>query len=82
MNKIYEQYRKEITNRERFVRMAERRVNRIMDALEKLGDCSNQKNLDYSNPDIKKIFEKIQKKVKETRLKFQGSSEKKRRQYE
>jgi hypothetical protein len=59
MNKIYEQYRKEITNRERFVRIAERRVNRIMDALEKLGDCSNLRNYDYSNTDIKKIFEKI-----------------------
>jgi hypothetical protein len=71
MNKIYEQYRKEITNRERFVRMAERRVNRIMDALEKLGDCSNLRNYDYSNTDIKKIFEKIEKRLKETRLKFQ-----------
>ena len=74
MNKIYEQYRKNITNRDRFVRMAERRVNRIMDALDKLGDCSNQRNYDYSNTDIKKIFEKIEKKLKETRLKFQGTS--------
>ncbi len=78
MNKIYEQYRKKITNRERFVRMAERRVNRIMDALEKLGDCSNLRNYDYSNKDIKKIFEKIEKKLKETRLKFQGTSKNKK----
>ncbi|UCC41766.1 MAG: hypothetical protein JSV96_07490 [Candidatus Aminicenantes bacterium] len=70
MNKIYEKYRKEITDRERFVRMAERRINRIMDALEKLGDCSDKRNYDYSNADIKKIFEKIEKKLKETRLKF------------
>ncbi len=82
MNKIYEQYRKNITNRERFVRMAERRVNRIMDALEKLGSCSNQRNYDYSNTDIRKIFEKIETKLKETGLKFQGTSEKKRRKYE
>ena len=78
MNKIYEQYRKKITNRDRFVRMAERRVNRIMDALEKLADCSNQRNYDYSNTDIKKIFEKIEKKLKETRLKFQGTSKNKK----
>jgi len=76
MNKIYEQYRKEITNRDRFVRMAERRVNRIMDALEKLGDCSNLRNYDYTNTDIKKIFEKIEIKLKETKSKFQGTSEK------
>jgi NH3-dependent NAD+ synthetase len=78
MNKIYEQYRKKITNRERFVRIAKRRINRIMDALEKLGDCSNQINYDYSNTDIKKIFEKIEKKLKETRLKFQGTSKNKK----
>ena len=78
MNKIYEQYRKKITNRDRFVRMAERRVNRIMDALKKLGDCSNQRNYDYSNTDIKKIFEKIEKKLKETKLKFQGTSKNKK----
>ncbi len=71
MNKIYEKYRKKITNRERFVRIAERRVNRIMDALEKLGGCSDKRNYDYSNADIKKIFEKIEQKLKETRLKFQ-----------
>jgi N-glycosylase/DNA lyase len=78
MNKIYEQYRKNITNRERFVRIAERRVNRIMDALEKLGDCSNQRNYHYSNADIKKMFGKIEKKLKETRLKFQGTSKNKK----
>ena len=78
MNKIYEQYRKNINNRERFIRIAERRINRIMDALEKLSDCSNQRNYDYSNTDIKKIFEKIEKKLKETRLKFQGTSKNKK----
>jgi hypothetical protein len=51
-----------------------RRVNRIMDALEKLGDCSNLRNYYYSNTDTKMIFEKIEKKLKETRLKFQGTS--------
>ena len=78
MNKIHEQYRKKITGQERFVRMADRRVNRILDALEKLGDCSDQRNYDYSNTDIKNIFEKIEKKLKETRLEFQGTSKNKK----
>jgi ElaB/YqjD/DUF883 family membrane-anchored ribosome-binding protein len=78
MNKIYEQYRKKITNRQRFIRLAEKRVNRILDALEKLGDCSIQRNYDYSNNDLKKIFEKIEKKLKETRSKFQSTSKNKR----
>ena len=71
MSKAYEQYRKEITNRERFVRFVEKRVNRILDALDSLGNCSNRRNYDYSDTDVKKIFGAIEKKVKETRLMFQ-----------
>ena len=74
MNKIYERYRKKITYHERFVRITERKVNRILDALDKLGNCSNKRNYDYSNTDIKKIFGKIESKAKEIRLKFQGTS--------
>ena len=79
MSKAYEQYRKEITNRERFVRFVEKRVNRILDALDSLGNCSNRRNYDYSDTDVKKIFGAIEKKVKETRLMFQGTSEDRKR---
>jgi len=71
VSKAYEQYRKEITNRERFVRFVEKRVNRILDALDSLGNCSSRRNYDYSDTDVKKIFGAIEKKVKETRLMFQ-----------
>jgi len=79
MSEKYEQYRKNITNRDRFVRIAEKRVNRIFDALDSLGNCSNRRNYDYSDTDIKKIFGEIEKKVEETRLMFQGTSENKKR---
>ena len=79
MSKIYEQYRKKITNRERFVKFVEGRVNRILDALDSLGNCSNKRNYDYSDTDVKKIFSTIESKVKETRLMFQGTSENKKR---
>lgn len=74
MTKIYEQYRKEISNRERFVRFAERRVNRILDALDKLGDCSNRRKYDYSDSDMKNIFGKIENKVKESKIMFESNS--------
>ena len=66
-------------NRERFVRIAEGRVNRILDALDSLGNCSNKRNYDYSDTDVKKIFSAIESKVEETRLMFQGTSENKKR---
>jgi len=71
--------RRKKANRERFLRIAEGRVNRILDALDSLGNCSNKRNYDYSDTDVKKIFSAIESKVEETRLMFQGTSENKKR---
>jgi hypothetical protein len=66
-------------NRERFIRIAENRVNRILDAMDSLGNCSNRRNYDYSDTDVKKIFSEIEKKAKETRSRFQATAEEKKR---
>lgn len=58
--------------RERFVRIAERRVNKILDDLDNLGKCSNRINYEYSEEEVRKIFREIERKVKEIRLQFQG----------
>ena len=67
------------TRRTRFVRIAEGRVNRILEGLESLGKCSNRSNYDYSEEDVKKIFNEIEKKVKDIRNIFQGVSKNKQR---
>ncbi len=59
--------------RERFVRLAEKRVNKIIYNLDNLGKCSNKKNYQYSELDIKRIFKAIEKKVREVRNLFQDS---------
>lgn len=66
-------------NRERFVRIAENRVNRVLDALDSLGNCSNRRNYDYSDADLKKIFSEIEKKMKEIKSMFQATAEEKKR---
>ena len=71
--------RRKKTNRDRFVRIAGNRVNRRLDALDSLGNCSNRRNYDYSDADVKKIFSEIEKKVKETRSMFQATAEDKKR---
>jgi len=57
--------------RERFIRIAERRVNYVLDNLERLGNCSNRRNYEYYDDDVKKIFNEIEKKTKEIRAVFQ-----------
>ena len=58
------------TKRERLVRIAEARTNKIIDMLRLLGNCSNKGNYDYSEADVQKIFSTIEKEMKTARLKF------------
>ncbi len=60
--------------RQRFIKIAERRVNRILDSLDNLGKCSNKRNYDYTEDEVKNIFREIERKLKETRLQFQGEA--------
>lgn len=59
-------------NRDRFVRIVERRVNTILKNMESLGKCSNKKNYEYSDADVKTIFNEINKKTKEIKEMFEG----------
>lgn len=60
------------SKRERFVRIAESRTNRILDQLKLLGNCANKHNYDYTDEDVKKIFSAIEKEVKAAKGKFNG----------
>lgn len=60
--------------RDRFVRIVESRVNKILDSLDNLGKCSNKRNYIYSENDVRKIFREIERKVKEARMQFQGGA--------
>jgi len=56
--------------RERFVRIAENRTNKIIDMINLLGNCANKSNYEYTEEDIKTIFDAIEKEVKNTKSKF------------
>lgn len=64
--------------KERFKRVAENRTNRIIESIRLLGNCSNKSNYDYSDEDITKIFNAIERELKETKQKYQ-TKEKKRK---
>ncbi len=61
------------TKRERFVRIAEARTNKIIDMLKLLGNCSSTSNYEYTEEDVKKIFAAIDREVRNARAKFNGS---------
>lgn len=60
------------TKREKFVRLAENRTNRILSTLELLGNCSNTSAYEYTQKDIDKIFKAIQTQLDETKARFKN----------
>ena len=58
------------TKRERFVRIAESRTNKIIGMMRLLGNCANKSNYDYSEDDINKIFTTLEKELKTTKMKY------------
>lgn len=58
------------TKREKFVRLAEARTNKIIDMLQLLSNCSNSNAYDYTQVDVDKIFNAIDAEVKEAKKKF------------
>jgi len=62
--------------KERFVRIAENRTNKIIEQLRLLGNCSNKNNYLYSDEEVKKIFAVLENELKETKLKFSSKSNK------
>ena len=63
-------------NRERFIVLAEARTNAILHKIKVLGNCSNKNLYDYSEEEVKKIFNALQKTLDETRNKFLSHTKK------
>lgn len=58
------------TKREKFVRLAEARTNKIIDMIQLLGNCSNLNTYDYRQEDVDKIFAAIENETREAKKKF------------
>ncbi len=63
------------TKKERFVRIAEARTNKIIDMIRLLGNCSSKATYEYSKEDVKKIFNAIEVELKYAKAKFESSSD-------
>jgi len=67
------------SKRDRFIRIAEARTNKILEMLRLLGNCSSRSNYEYTDEDIKKIFGALEKELKNTKNKFLGINAKEER---
>lgn len=60
------------TKRERFLRIAEARTSKALEMLRLLGNCANKGTYEYTDKDIKTIFNALEKELKSTKNKFLG----------
>lgn len=59
-----------ISKRDRFKKLAVYRTNEVLKRLKVLGNCSNRSAYEYTEEEVNKIFSEIERKVRETKLKF------------
>ena len=58
------------TKREKFVRLAEKRVNFVIKEFDLIGNLSNKSNYDYTKEDIDKIIKILKKSISDLETKF------------
>ena len=59
------------SNREKFVELAEKRVNRTLKDIKLIGNLSNKTNYSYSEDDVKKIHTVLKKALNELKARFE-----------
>jgi hypothetical protein len=61
------------SKKDRFVRIAEKRTNKVIQMIRLLGNCSNKATYEYSSDQIRKIFGTIESELKIARVKFSNT---------
>ena len=65
------------TKRERFEKVASTRVQKIINLLDLLGNCSNKNKYDFSEKDVDLMFSEINHALKDTKNRFDFALNKK-----
>lgn len=62
---------------ERFRRVAERRVNNVLDAIRLLSQCSNRRTYEYTDDDVRRMFREIDRELRSAKQSFSSVDKKK-----
>lgn len=62
-------------DREKFKRLAEKRVNNAIKNIRLIGNLSNRSNYSYTSGDVDKIFKALDKELKHAKSRFKDDSE-------
>lgn len=62
--------------REKFISLAEKRVNRAIKDIRLIGNLSNKNNYSYENRDVSKIISALEQEVKTLKIRFSADGTK------
>lgn len=65
---------KKETKREKFIRLAENRVNSTIKEINLIGNLANKSNYDYTKDDVDKIIKTLKKSVSDLESKFSSKN--------
>jgi len=57
---------------DRFKRVAQKRVQNVLDSLRRLSQCSNKRMYTWTDSDLKKIWDALEKELKECKKGFEN----------
>lgn len=58
-------------DRQKFVKLATRRVSAALKAIQLIGNLSNKSNYDYTDDDVQKIFKALHAEISASKKKFE-----------
>lgn len=61
---------------DKFIRIAENRTNKIIEMVRLLGNCSNKITYEYTETEVKTIFNTIENELRMAKSKFQSTNDK------
>lgn len=64
------------SKRDKFIRIAEARTNKIISMIQLLGNCANPACYEYTEKDVADIFGAIEKELKIVKMKYNTTDEK------
>ena len=64
------------TDRQKFVQLAEARVNRTLKDMQLIGNLSNRSNYDYTDEDVERIFKALNQEIAACKKRFELSKRK------
>jgi hypothetical protein len=56
--------------RDKFIMLAEKRVNKVIKDINLIGNLSNKNNYQYTDDDVELIFKALENSIKDQKLKF------------